>query len=295
MAARLRLGLVGVGRMGRNYARIFADHPEVELDLVDPPLGLLRAHEHWDGAIVAAPTGLHHALAMPLLAAGLPVLIEKPLAATPAEGEALARFDGCFVGHVERFNPAASAICTSPRFVQAERIAVWVDRGIDVDVVLDLMVHDLDLFLHRSPGASVVDVRANGVRVATQDIDLAQARVELDSGAVGTFTASRVSRRQSRTWRVFDADGTYTSIDLGARRAERVTWERGGDAPGPREARVDVPDHNALEQQVLAFAGRLRGEPAPGLATARQALDALRLAWRVREAIRAAHERDPAP
>ena len=81
----------------------------------------------------------------------------------------------------------------------------------------------------------------------------------------------------------------------GARRAERVTWERGGDAPGPREARVDVPDHNALEQQVLAFAGLLRGRAAPGLATGAQALGALRLAWRVREAIRAAHERDPAP
>lgn len=283
---RLRIGLYGVGRMGRNYARVFADHPAIELDLVDPPLGLLPKHAgRWQGAIIAAPTRLHDAIAAPLLAAGLPVLIEKPLAATLEEGVALAAQPGCYVGHIERFNPAASAIPARPRFVQAERIAVWVDRGVDVDVVLDLMIHDLDLFLHRSPGDPVVDVRANGVRVATGDIDLAQARVELASGAVGTFTASRVSRRQSRTWRVFDADGTYTSVDLGGRRAERVTWERAGDSPGPREVAVDLPDHNALEQQVLAFADVVRGGDRGQLCTATEGLAALELAWRVRDAI----------
>ncbi len=281
-----RIGLIGVGRMGRNYARIFADHPDIRLDPVDPPLGLEALHRsNWDGAIIAAPTRLHHALAAPLLDAGLPVLIEKPLAATLDEGATLACHAACFVGHVERFNPATVAIPARPRFVQAERIAVWVDRGIDVDVVLDLMVHDLDLFLHRCPGDPVVDVRANGVRVATADIDLAQARVELASGAVGTFTASRVSRRQSRTWRAFDADGTYTSVDFGARQALRVTWERGGDAPGPREAAIDLPVHNALEQQVLAFVDVIRGGSSDRLATATQGLAALELAWRIREAI----------
>ncbi len=278
----MNLGLLGLGRMGRNYARIFADHPHIRIDAADPPLGVApNAREAWAAAVVAAPTRLHAALALPLLAGGLPVLIEKPLAATLEEARTLAAYPTCFVGHVERFNPAVAAIPAAPRFVQVERLAEWVDRGVDVDVVLDLMIHDLDLFLNLHAYERVVDIRANGVCLATGEIDLAQARIELVSGAVGTFTASRVSRKRSRTWRAFAADRSYMSVDLDRKAAVRVDWHG-----GPRETALAIADHNALEQQVLAFVRAAEGgHPDARLATARQALAALELASRVREVI----------
>lgn len=299
----IRLGLIGVGRMGRNYERIFANHAEIRLDPCDPPLGIEPKHrEEWAGAIVATPTRTHLEVALPLMRSdkqrppgtlggggGLHVLIEKPIAATLKEGEELARaprprgryrYAPCFVGHVERFNPAVAAIPDRPRFVQVERLAEWVDRGIDVDVVLDLMVHDLDLFLSLHDYERVVDVRANGVCIATGEIDLAQARIELASGAVGTFTASRVSRKRSRTWRAFAADRSYTSVDLDRKTAVRVDWDG-----GPRETVIPVSDHNALEQQVLAFVSAIQGGQDRRLATARQGLKALELAWRVQNVI----------
>lgn len=276
--------------MGQNYARLFADPDgDIVLDPCDPPRGLSPEHAGaWDGAIIAAPTRLHAALALPLLQAGLPVLVEKPLAATPDEARALANFPRCFVGHIERFNPAARAIPDDPRFVAAERMAEWVDRGIDVDVVLDLMIHDLDLFLHLRPDDAVVSVRASGMRLATPQIDIAEARVELASGAVGTFTASRVSRRQSRMWRVFAASRAYVSVDLHARSAVRVDWQG-----GPSETPMLIAHTNALEQQVRAFAEAIRGAGSTPLATATEGLRALNLAWQVRSAIEAGPQVDP--
>lgn len=280
--APLRIGLVGVGRMGQHYARLFGD-PDgaIVMDPCDPARGLAPAFPgRWDAAVVAAPTRLHAALALPLLQTGIPVLVEKPLAADLEGARALAAHPRCYVGHIERFNPAAAHIPAAPRFVAAERMAEWVDRGIDVDVVLDLMIHDLDLFLHRCPGDAVVDVRASGMRLATAEIDIADARVELASGAVGTFTASRVSRRRARTWRVFAADRAYTSVDLQVAQAVRVDWDG-----GPREHPLAVAPGNALAAQVEAFAAAVRGGPSGALATAAEGLAALELAWRVRAAI----------
>lgn len=280
--APVRIGLVGVGRMGQHYLRLYGDPAgAIVLDPCDPARGLAPAFPgRWDAAIVAAPTRLHAALALPLLQAGLPVLVEKPLASDLEGARALAAHPRCHVGHIERFNPASAHVPAQPRFVAAERMAEWVDRGIDVDVVLDLMIHDLDLFLHRCPGDAVVDVRACGMRLATAEIDIADARVELASGAVGTFTASRVSRRRARTWRVFGADRGYASVDLQASTALRVDWDG-----GPREQALPVAPGNALARQVEAFAAVVRGEPGGALATAAEGLAALELAWRVRAAI----------
>ncbi len=279
----LTLGLIGAGRMGRNYQRIFAADTEIRLDPWDPPLGIEPAWlPEWRGAIIATPTLSHYDIAQRMVARGLPVLVEKPVTAELVHADRLAAQTTCWVGHVERYNPAVAAIPVAPRFVQVERLAEWVDRGVDVDVVLDLMIHDLDLFLHRSPGDDVVDVRANGVCVATDAIDLAQARVELASGAVGTFTASRVSRKASRTWRAFAADRSYVSVDLAGKTAVRLEWDG-----GPRETALAIAPANALEDQVRAFAGMIRGDAPPDarLATAAQGRDALALALRVRAAI----------
>lgn len=273
----MRIALYGLGHMGRHHARHLAGH---ELVVVDPPLGLHGDVAGVDAAVVAVPTRLHAEVALPLLARGVPVLVEKPLAATVAEARALAAHPSLFVGHVERFNPALRALDGAEvRFVQAERLSAWgAGRGTDVDVLLDLMIHDLDLFLQQG-AAEVREVRANGIAVATGAIDIAQARVETADGRVGTFTASRVSREASRRWRAF-APGRYWSLDLGRKAAVAVTW----DGAGLVETPVAVAPRDALGDQLAAFLAFARGEAPPAVSGV-EALRALELAVRVREAI----------
>jgi predicted dehydrogenase len=270
----VRVALFGLGAMGRHHAR----HLEalgVDLVVVDPALGLGPAG-NVDAAVIAVPTPLHAEVALPLLERGVPCLVEKPLAGTVADAEALACFPHLAVGHVERFNPALAALAGEDiRFVQAERLAAFTPRGTDVDVVFDLMIHDLDLFLHLA-GDEVSDVRANGVAVATGALDLVQARVETRSGRVATFTASRVSRKKARWFRAF-APGAYWSLDLAARAGVRVVWGQGGLEETP----VPVADVDPLRAELEAFLSAVRGE-APFRPDGREALAAVRLADRIR-------------
>lgn len=273
----MRVALYGLGHMGRHHARHLQAH---ELVVVDPPRGLTPPADDVDAAIVAVPTALHAEVAMPLLARGLPVLVEKPLAATVEEARALAGWPNLVVGHIERFNPAVDGLRgVDLRFVQGERLSAWGGgRGMDVDVLLDLMVHDLDLFLHLV-GGEVTEVRANGLVVASGRVDLAQARVQTTDGRVGTFTASRVSRQPGRRWRAF-APGRYWSLDLGARQGVEVTW----DGEGLREAPVAVPEADPLGRQLDAFLRFARGE-APAAVSGAEGLRAVELATRIREQI----------
>ena len=297
MSRALRVAVLGHGHMGRLHVAKLRAHgaggepprnapPDaarspVEVCIVDPALGLTAELSNIDAAIVATPTATHAALALELLARGVPCLVEKPLAATLDEARALAAFPHVAVGHVERFNPAFSAVgALDARFVQAERVGTWTPRGTDVDVVLDLMIHDLDLFLHLV-GEPVADVRANGVAIATGGYDLAHARVETVSGRVGTFTASRLARQPSRKWRVF-GDGAYVSIDLKDRVAARVGWGGGGLV----EERVEVPVRDPLGDEVAAFLAAVRGE-GPYVVPGTDGLRALELAFRIRDAIAA--------
>lgn len=281
---RPRVGLIGYGHMGRLHARHLAAVADVVL--VDPPLGLDEDLARVDAAIIAVPTTFHAAVALPLLRRGVPCLIEKPLAATLEDARALAAFPNAWVGHVERFNPAFSALGgLDARFVQAERVSRWSPRGTDVDVVLDLMIHDLDLFCALAP-EPVVEVRASGAAMATQGLDLAHARVETASGRVGTFTASRLARQASRRFRVFSRDpseqrGEYWSVDLRERQAARVRWEDGALT----EERVEVAPRDALGAQLRAFLACVAGGALPdGIApaTAAEGLRALDLALRIR-------------
>lgn len=271
--------LVGHGHMGGIHARKLAARPDIDFAIVDPPKG----HPRPDGplpdfAIIASPTTTHAAVALPLLRAGVPCLIEKPLAATVEEATALAAFAHLAVGHVERFNPTLGPLRAAggrARFLQAERLSPFQQRGTDVDVIADLMIHDIDLALWLL-GGPVKDVRAVGVGVMTGGADIVNARIELEGG-VATLTASRVSHTPARSLRLVE-EGIYWSADLRSRSLHRVRWGERDLAPEP----VTIPAADAIEAEQDAFFAAVRGE-APYACTGAEALAALELADQIRQ------------
>jgi predicted dehydrogenase len=233
---KLRVGVVGVGRLGAEHARILSDLPDCLLAGVcdtdearaaetaarwkTPALGPADLLNRADAVVVAVPTSDHHAVAREALAAGCHVLVEKPLTPTLAEADDLIEFaqaQGVFlgVGHIERFNAAVRACrpyLDDPRFIASQRLARFQPRGTDVPVMLDLMIHDIDLVLGLvdSPVASV---HAVGVAVLTGSVDMANARIVFENGAVADISASRVSVNRTRALRLFQPTG-YFSLDL---------------------------------------------------------------------------------
>ena len=241
----IRIAVVGAGAFGRNHLRVYREletaHPElIQLTgLVDENAatrdeaaarygipafssvaGLLAAGLQLNAASVCVPTSHHAAVAEQLLTAGLDVLIEKPFAASLAEADhvlALASSLGRIVqiGHLERFNPAVTAVAerlNNPMFFEAHRLSIFTPRSLDVDVVLDLMIHDLDVVLSLT-NSPVREVRAVGLAVLSRKVDIANVRVEFDSGCVANFTASRVSTEQVRKVRLFQPH-QYLSLDF---------------------------------------------------------------------------------
>jgi len=245
----LSTAVIGVGYLGRFHAQKYAALPECELAaVVDPdpeaarrsaePLGARALADHRellgrvDAVSIAAPTSLHHRIARDFLEAGSHVLVEKPITVTVAEADELvdlADRNGRVlqVGHLERFNPAlraADAILDEPRFIESTRLAPFNPRGTDVDVVLDLMIHDIDIILDvvRSP---VVRADASGATVLTQSTDIANARLVFENGCVANVTASRVSAKTERRMRFFQHD-CYLAVDFHGR---RLTVHRKGE------------------------------------------------------------------
>ncbi len=283
----LRGVLYGHGRMGQLHAAKLVDRSDVDLTIVDPPAGWTGpVPAGLDFAIIATPTESHAAIALPLLEQGVPCLVEKPLAATAREGALLAAYPHLSVGHVERFNPALTPLQSCrPRFLQAERLGPFSGRSTDVDVIADLMIHDIDLALRFMPG-TVTDVRAVGVGVVTGTSDIVNARIEIQQAdgttAVATLTASRVSRRPARTLRLVEP-GTYWTVDLARGRVQRVPWGEGGLAA----TEVEVPEGDALAAQHQAFLDAVRGRgqfPCTGA----EGLAAVQVADQVRAAVKAA-------
>ena len=255
----MRVAVLGCGHMGRIHAEKLAG--AVDLVVVDPagvpshlPQGKLP--EELDAAIIAVPASLHAEVAIPLLERGVPCLIEKPLASTAQEARRLARYPHCSVNHQERFNPAVRALPADlrPRYVRVERLAAPSGRGFDVDVVHDLMIHDLDLLLHLAGGV-VTDLRAVGVPVLGEGLDVAEVWLETSTGCVGTLTASRISRGPSRRFRLMDP-GRYFSLDLGE---QTVSTVRLGDGELQPEA-LEVSPGDAIEAVHAAFFAAVRGE-----------------------------------
>jgi predicted dehydrogenase len=321
----LRLGVVGVGHLGRRHAEIYARLPGARLEAVvdlDPARARAVARElgcealpdaaalagRVDAASVAVPTTDHYAVGMELLAAGLPLLIEKPLAKTIEQAEVLARTArerGLIlqVGHVERFNPAVAAIqgvIERPRFIECHRLGPFSFRSADIDVVLDLMIHDIDIVLHLVK-AELRRVDAVGVSLLFGSEDIANARLEFDSGAVANVTASRISDKAMRKIRIF-AEDTYVSLDTLSRTARiyrkspalAEALARMGPAGPTPEALASLPrdfyrietlsyaDVQPLEEELASFVAcvRERREPAvPG----EHGVRAMRVARRVLE------------
>ena len=234
--SRLRAAVVGVGYLGRFHAEKYAAHAGatlvavVDVDAgraqsVAANLGAEALTDHRalvgriDCASVAVPTQQHHAVARDLLEAGIDVLVEKPLTTTLPEGKALVELAArrgrvLQVGHLERFNPAIrvlEGIVARPRFVECHRLAPFTERGTDVDVVLDLMIHDLDVILAMTT-SSLRSIEAVGVPVLTPQVDIANARLRFANGCIANVTASRVSLKRERKLRIFQADA-YFSLD----------------------------------------------------------------------------------
>lgn len=250
-----------------------------------------------DALTVVVPTPAHFEVAKAALARGRHLLIEKPLATTVEEADALVRLAGeagvlVQTGHVERFNRAIRAALPyveQPRFIESDRLAPFNPRGSDVAVVLDLMIHDIDL-IATLVGSHVVDVQAVGVPLLTPSVDIANARLTFETGAVANITASRVSRERLRKIRIFQPTG-YLSLDLAGGTGEFYRLRRGVDlaalalAPAGIEMFVervplDAPEGEPLKLELESFVAALRGEqPVP--VTAEEGRDALAIALRI--------------
>jgi len=300
------VAVVGVGAFGRNHARVYqhlqaagsvrlvgvVDPNTARADAVAREFGckafgsveqMLTTHSEVQAASVAVPTVLHREVAGSLMEAGVDVLIEKPLAAALGEADELVRLASAHarvaqVGHLERFNPAVRAtlpLITRPMFFEVHRLSVFSPRALDVDVVLDLMIHDLDIVL-AFVGSPVKEIRAVGLPILSGKVDIANVRIEFESGCVANFTASRVSTERVRKLRFFQA-GQYISIDYG--RQDVVVFSVGTrDQPSVNPqismAKPAITAEEPLLAEITAFlqAVRLRSRPVVSLEDGRRAL-----------------------
>ena len=245
-----------------------------------------------DAVTIAVPTEAHTEIAVGCLEAGAAVLVEKPLASSVADAtrivEAAARHGVvCAAGHSERFNPgvvAALPHIADPRFVEIHRLGACPDRSLDVDVIFDLMIHDLDLLL-AAVGSDVVDIEAVGVNVLTPKTDIANARLRFASGCIANLTASRISRDRVRKARFFQR-ASYVSIDFAAREVEVYRLVAGEGRPSIEGGRLTVADDEPLRRELADFVQAVLEGRAPAVPAA-AGRDALALATRVADAMRA--------
>jgi predicted dehydrogenase len=299
-----RLAVVGVGHLGQHHARILAAMPGVDLvGVMDikPERGEEVARRHGtvafadaaeligrvDGVCIATPTAVHVETALPFVESGAAVLVEKPLAATVDQADRLiaaadARGTLLATGHTERFNPAVAAaipLVSQPRFIEIHRLGAFPDRSLDIDVVFDLMIHDLDILL-ATVGSDVADVEAVGVNVLTPRVDIANARLRFTSGCIANVTASRISRDRVRKARFFQRDA-YISIDYAARELEVYRLiPRNGGRPAIEGGRVDTTGEEPLQRELADFVASIRDRRPPAV-TGRDGRAALALASRV--------------
>jgi len=286
---KLRCAVIGVGYMGRFHAEKFAASASAELVTVidtDPARAKETDYKPWlskiDAACVAVPTQHHFRVVKDCLEAGVHVLVEKPLSRTLEEADALlelarAKTLVLQVGHLQRFNPAFQALAAQggrPLFIDIERLAPFKARAADVDVVLDLMIHDLDLVLALAR-APIEQVSASGFRVLTGAIDIANARIEFADGCIASVSASRVSQSPVRKLRVFRHDA-YVSADLQEQRLRHV--RKGADGIVESEQVFERADE--LQAQTEAFLQAVRGRGVP-LVSGEQGRQALALALQV--------------
>jgi predicted dehydrogenase len=296
-ASDLRVGVFGAGALGRHHVRLLGAIAGVErVGVYDPRSAaaeevarehgtrvfdeLERLAEAIDAAVVAAPTVAHAELAVALLARGVHVLVEKPIASTLAEADemiAVAAASGrvLAVGHVEFHNPAVEVLLAAggaPRFVEVERLGVFSPRSLDVDVIADLMIHDLQI-LHAVDPSDLAEVRAVGISVLSDRIDIVSARLAFASGMVANVTASRVSSEKVRKLRAFYQD-RYRSLDYQAQEIKGYRLERTGADRRILPETLVVEKVEPLRRELEEFVRACRGEPSRSVlgAEARRAL-----------------------
>jgi predicted dehydrogenase len=310
---KVRVAVVGTGEFGRNHARVYRELEGAELaGIYDTDEGRARAvaaeyqtqtfarleelQGKADAVSVAVPTVDHAAVGCQLMQMGLDVLVEKPMAVNLNEADALLeaakRHQRILqVGHVERFNPAVlvvEPILNRPLFFEVHRLGVFTPRSLDVDVIYDLMIHDLDILL-ALVNEPVDEVKAVGIPVLTDKVDIAHARLEFSGGAVANITASRVSTERVRKMRFFQQH-EYISLDYARRDALRIGVKKPGPQPEFGFEKLPAPNVEPLHAELEAFvdAVRTRREPRTSGAAGRAALE---LAERVMRSIQEHAER----
>jgi len=311
-----RTAVVGVGYLGRFHAQKYAALPGSRLVAVADPnasaraalqkeLGVEGVEDYRsligrvDAVSIVTPTPSHFAIARDFLEAGVDVLLEKPITVTIEEAESLNQIAGgagriLQVGHLERFNAVVQAVqptLTTPRFIESARLAPFKQRGTDVDVVLDLMIHDIDLILSivRSP---VVSVDAIGTSVFSNEIDIANARLRFANGCVANSTASRVSLKTERKLRIFE-DDAYLSIDLHQKVLTVIRKGTGEGLEGMPPVSIEERNYDqgdALKDEIAAFLNSVATREAP-MVSGEDGLLALKTAVKIADQVRKSRER----
>ena len=303
---KIRAAVIGVGYLGRFHAQKYAQAAGCELVAVvdsraqarEQVAGEVKAQAlsdyagllgNVDAVSIVTPTPTHFAIARDFLEAGAHVLVEKPITETPAEARELIAIAArarriLQVGHLERFNAAilaAEPYLKSPRFVECHRMAPYRERGTDVNVVLDLMIHDIDI-VQTIVGAPIVSIDAIGTPVFSEEIDIANARIRFANGCVANATASRVSVKTERKLRIFE-DDAYLSLDLQQKIVTLIRKRTAADGPGPLPVTIEeqsLEQGDALKAEIEAFLGCIR-HGTPPVVTGEAGLMALETATRI--------------
>lgn len=305
--ANIKAGVIGVGYLGRFHAQKYAALEDVDLvgvvDVNEERRNNVAAEcectgyadyqellKEIDVASIVVPTTCHYDVAKDCIEAGVDILLEKPMTVTLEEADDLikrAENKGTIiqVGHLERFNPAVLAMqphLTKPVFIESHRIATFKNRAIDVDVVLDLMIHDIDIILS-IVGGSLKDIHCVGAPVATKTTDIANARLVFENGATANVTVSRISFQNSRKMRIFQP-GSYINVDFGSKSAMVVKLigeppEEGG-MPETKITTESFGDSDALKSEIISFLDHARKRSKP-MVSGKEGREALALALEV--------------
>ncbi|MDY6905220.1 MAG: Gfo/Idh/MocA family oxidoreductase [Thermodesulfobacteriota bacterium] len=309
----IRVGVIGTGYLGKFHAEKYAAMPDVELvgvvdvnrdnaEAVAGKLGTTAYTDHRalinkvDAVSVVVPTEAHFPVAMDFLKAGTDVMVEKPMTATIEEADQLIAFAASKdrilqVGHLERYNPAVAPlkdIVNHPAFIESHRLSIYKERGTDISVVMDLMIHDIDIILN-FVRSDVREIRAAGISVVSEHVDIANARLAFESGCVANVTASRISNRNERKVRMFQKD-TYISVDFA--NSEITIVEKNGSPsdmndtviPGMTSKHLSFMKWDALEQELRAFVASVRKRETPEV-SGHVGREALRVAMNVMDQI----------
>lgn len=309
---KIKAAVIGVGYLGRFHAQKYAQLPDCELTAVvdgrdevcrsvAAEVGARAVSDYRellgkvDAVSVVTPTPAHFEIAREFLVAGAHVLVEKPITETPSQARELiaiaAREQRLLqVGHLERFNAAILAAephLHSPRFIECHRLAPYKERGTDVNVVLDLMIHDIDL-VQSLAGSDIVSIDAIGSPVFSGEIDIANARIRFANGCVANTTASRVSLKTERKLRIFE-DAAYISLDLQQKILTLIRKKQGGPQPGELPVSIEeasLEQGDALKAEIASFLDCIRNNRRP-IVSGEDGLRALETAIRITEQVHA--------